>query len=157
MSEQDDLAQIREDFIERIGVIVQGEGFPRIAGRVLATLVYDGERASFGELADRLGVSRGSISSSVRLLEDREIIRRVAKPGDRQDYFEMSEDAFVNLIENSANRARRTAREITATLNRLPKSEAGVHARLTTYAGFYDEIDTALCAAAKRMRDRGQA
>ena len=67
MDEPDDIAQIREDFIERIGVMVQGEGFPRIAGRVLATLVFDGERASFGELAEGLGVSRGSISSSVRV------------------------------------------------------------------------------------------
>ena len=62
--------QVRSDFIEKVGVIVQSEGFPRIAGRVLATLVYDGERVSFGALADRLEVSRGSISSSVRLLEE---------------------------------------------------------------------------------------
>ncbi|MBZ0128400.1 MAG: MarR family transcriptional regulator [Rhodobacteraceae bacterium] len=157
MDEPDDIAQIREDFIERIGVMVQGEGFPRIAGRVLATLVFDGERASFGDLAENLAVSRGSISSSVRLLEDREIIRRVAKPGDRQDYFEMSEDAFVNLIENSANRARRAGKEIATTLNRLPQSQSGAHARLATYADFYDEIAVALSDAAERMRHRGQA
>lgn len=157
MDDQGEIAQIREDFIERIGVMSQAEGFPRIAGRVLAMLVFDGGRASFGELAEGLGVSRGSISSSVRLLEDREVIRRVAKPGDRQDYFEIAEDAFVSLIENSANRARRAGKEIATTLNRLPASERGATRRLQTYANFYDEIDTALSRAAERMRGNGQA
>lgn len=149
-----DTAKIREEFIEKIGVIAQGEGLPRIAGRVLATLVYDGERVSFGELARGLGVSRGSISSSVRLLEERQIIKRVAKPADRQDYFEMAEDAFVNLIENSAVRARRACKEITGTLEKLCKSETGPYARLKTYADFYDVIDAALVDATGKMRNR---
>ncbi|MGV8988943.1 MAG: GbsR/MarR family transcriptional regulator [Cypionkella sp.] len=147
-------ALIREEFIEKIGVIAQGEGLPRIAGRVLATLIYDGQRVSFGELADGLGVSRGSISSSVRLLEERQIIKRVAKPGDRQDYFEVAEDAFVNLIETSALRARRACKDIVGTLAKLPKDETGPHGRLKTYADFYDVIDTALVDAAKQMRNR---
>lgn len=152
--ETDLVTQIREDFIEKIGMIAQSEGLPRIAGRVLATLVYDGQRVSFGELASSLGVSRGSISSSVRLLEDREIIKRVAKPADRQDYFEVAGDAFVNLIETSAVRARRACKEIRDTLDKLPKSEHGPHARLTNYANFYDVIDAALIDAADQMRQR---
>lgn len=147
-------ARIREDFIEKIGVIAQGEGMPRIAGRVFATLVYDGERVSFGELADKLGVSRGSISSSVRLLEDRQVIKRVARPGDRQDYFEVTRDAFLNLIETSAARARRACIEVRDTLAELPESEAGPRRRLQTYADFYDVIDTSLTGAAGRLKDR---
>ena len=154
MTLKDEIAAIREEFIEKIGVIVQNEGLPRIAGRVLAMLVYDGERVSFGALADRLEVSRGSISSSVRLLEDRQIIKRVAKAGDRQDYFEVAEDAFMTLIETSALRARRAYKEIAGTLAKLPLSEAGPHARLKGYADFYDVIDIALTEAAKQMKRR---
>ena len=154
MTQADEIAQIRAEFIEKIGMIAQNEGLPRIAGRVLATLVYDGERASFGALAERLEVSRGSISSSVRLLEDRQIIKRVAKPGDRQDYFELAEDAFVTLIETSALRARRAYKDIAGTLAKLPLSESGPHGRLKDYADFYDVIDAALTDAAKEMRNR---
>jgi DNA-binding transcriptional regulator GbsR (MarR family) len=150
----DEVAQIKEEFIEKIGMIAQSEGLPRIAGRVLATLVYDGRRISFGELAETLGVSRGSISSSVRLLEDRQIIKRVAKAGDRQDYFEVAEDAFINLIETSAVRARRAYKEIASTLAKLPLSEAGPHARLKAYGDFYDVIDIALTEAAMQMKKR---
>lgn len=148
-------ARIRQDFIEKIGVIAQGEGLPRIAGRVFATLVYDGERASFSDLAGKLGVSRGSISSSVRLLEDRQVIKRVARPGDRQDYFEVTQDAFMNLIETAAARARRACKEVRDTLDALPVSEAGPRGRLKTYADFYDVIDTALIEAAQRLQGRG--
>lgn len=154
MTEKNEIATIREEFIEKIGMIAQNEGLPRIAGRVLAMLVYDGERISFGALAERLEVSRGSISSSVRLLEDRQVIKRVAKAGDRQDYFEIAEDAFMTLIETSALRARRAYKDIVGTLAKLPLSEAGPHARLKGYADFYDVIDIALTDAAKQMKKR---
>jgi DNA-binding transcriptional regulator GbsR (MarR family) len=154
MTHPDEAAIIRAEFIEKIGVIAQNEGLPRIAGRVLAMLVYDGARVSFGELAEKLAVSRGSISSSVRLLEDRQVIKRVAKAGDRQDYFEVAEDAFMTLIETSALRARRAYKDIAGTLAKLPLSEAGPHARLKAYADFYDVIDIALTDAAQQMKKR---
>jgi len=94
-------AKARSGFIEKIGVIVQSEGLPRIAGRVLAILLYDGERISFGQLAETLQVSRGGISSSVRLLETQRLIKRVAQPGERQDYFQIVPNAFSNLIETA--------------------------------------------------------
>lgn len=152
VSKADETARIRAEFIEKIGVIAQAEGLPRIAGRVFATLVYDGGRVSFSELAENLGVSRGSISASVRQLEQLQVIKRVAKPGDRQDYFQVAPDAFVALLETSALRARRAGKEIQATLDELPKGETGPHARLKTYAEFYHVIDTALVEAGKRMR-----
>ena len=102
----------RADFIEKIGMIARSEGLPRIAGRVLAMLLYDGERVSFGQLATALQVSRGSISSSVRMLESQQLIKRVAKPGDRQDYFQVVDNAFVNMVEASAARARLAAADI---------------------------------------------
>ena len=121
---------------------------------MLATLVYDGERVSFGVLADRLKVSRGSISSSVRLLEERQLIRRVAEAGDRQVYFEVADDAFMTLTETSALRARRAYKDIAGTLAKLPLSEAGPHTRLEAFADFYDMIDIALSEAAKQMKKR---
>jgi DNA-binding transcriptional regulator GbsR (MarR family) len=38
-----------------------------------------------GELAERLKVSRGSIGADCRLLESIGVIKRAARPGDRQD------------------------------------------------------------------------
>lgn len=144
----------RADFIEKIGVIAQSEGLPRIAGRVLALLLYDGERVSFGQLADALKVSRGSVSSSVRILESQQLIKRVAKAGERQDYFQVVENAFANMIEASATRVRRAAADIEESLKNIPVSEKGPRERVASYAAFYRAMDDGLRTAAKTLRDQ---
>lgn len=142
----------RADFIEKIGMIAQSEGLPRTAGRVLALLLYDGERVSFGQLATALQVSRGSISSSVRMLESQQLIKRVAKAGDRQDYFQVVENAFVNMVEASATRARLAAADIKETLNEIPLSQAGARERVASYIAFYRAMDDGLSATAQALK-----
>ena len=142
----------RADFIEKIGVIAQTEDLPRIAGRILAMLLYDGERVSFRQLADALQVSRGSISSSVRILESQQLIKRVAKPGDRQDYFQVVDNAFANMVEASASRARRAAADIEESLKVIPASEMGPRARVADYAAYYSAMAEGLDTAAKALR-----
>ena len=144
----------RADFIEKIGVIAQSEGLPRIAGRVLAMLLYDGERVSFGQLADALQVSRGSVSSSVRMLESQQLIKRVAKPGDRQDYFQVVENAFANMVEAAATRVRRAASDIEESLKVIPASETGPRARVADYAAYYRAMGEGLDTTAKALRKK---
>jgi DNA-binding transcriptional regulator GbsR (MarR family) len=142
----------RANFIEKIGVIAQTEGLPRIAGRVLAMLLYDGERVSFGQLADALQVSRGSVSSSVRMLESQQLIKRVAKPGDRQDYFQVVGKAFSNMVEAAATRARRAAADIEESLQEIPASETGPRERVADYAAYYHAMGEGLETTAKTLR-----
>lgn len=144
----------RADFIEKIGVIAQSEGLPRIAGRVLAMLLYDGERVSFRDLADALQVSRGSVSSSVRMLESQQLIKRVSKAGDRQDYFQVADNPFANMIEASATRVRRAAADIEESLKDIPISEQGPRERVASYAAFYRALDEGLRTAAMTLRDQ---
>lgn len=146
-------ATARADFIEKIGMIAQSEGLPRIAGRVLAMLLYDGERVSFGQLAKALQVSRGSISSSVRTLESQQLIKRVANPGDRQDYFQVVDNAFANMLEASATRARRAAADIEESLKNIPLSETGPRKRVASYAAFYRAMDGGLRTTAEALRN----
>ena len=72
---------VSENFIERMGMIAQADGLPRIAGRIMGLIILEGGPYSFGELAKRLSVSRGSISTNTRLLENMGVIERTAKPG----------------------------------------------------------------------------
>ena len=146
-------AMARADFIEKIGMITQSEGLPRIAGRVLALLLYDGERVSFGQLAQALQVSRGSISSSVRMLESQQLIKRVAKAGDRQDYFQVLDNAFANMVDASAKRARLAAADIEESLKEIPESEVGPRSRVASYAAFYRAMDEGLITTAETLRN----
>lgn len=115
-------------------------------------LLYDGERVSFGQLADALQVSRGSVSSSVRMLESQQLIKRVAIAGDRQDYFQMVDNAFANMVEAAATRARRAAADIEESLRDIPASEHGPRARVAGYAAYYSAMGDGLDATAKTLR-----
>lgn len=152
---------VRAEFIEKVGLIAQAEGLPRIAGRVFGLLIFDGDVTSFGALATHLQVSRGSISSSIRLLEERGLVKRIAKPGDRQDYFQLAPNPYVTMLEGVQKRTRSTKDEIARTIMSLPAGADAI-GRLQDYARFYASLDTAVGRAiaeigASNTDDPGQA
>lgn len=146
---------VRADFIEKIGLITQAEGLPRIAGRVFGMLVFDGEIVSFGDLATRLMVSRASISTSVRILEERGLVKRIAKPGHRQDFFQLAQNPYGTMLKGIQMRTRSTRDEIAQTIDRLPP-EAGAVERLTAYAEFYAAIEGAVGVALTELDARNK-
>lgn len=94
-----------EEFVERMGLIAEGDGLSRIAGRIMGLMIIDGGPLSFTELAEQLAVSRGSISTNTRFLEHLGVIERVARRGDRQDYFQLATAPYVRLLQGSVDRA----------------------------------------------------
>jgi len=68
-------------------------------------LICDPPAQSSAELAGALGLSKGSVSTGTRLLEQAGLIRRVAAPGRRERVYEMTPDAVQRVIEGG-NRFR---------------------------------------------------
>jgi len=151
MQHADSLCATRAEFIEKIGLITQAEGLPRIAGRVFGLLIFDGTAVSFGDLATKLQVSRGSISSSIRLLEERGLVKRTAKPGDRQDYFQLAPNPYVTMLEGLQKRTQSTKDEIAQTIDALPAGNEAID-RLREYAAFYASTDAAIGMAIDDLR-----
>ncbi|MFG6594452.1 GbsR/MarR family transcriptional regulator [Sulfitobacter sp. 1A13368] len=151
MDSTDQIDQVRDDFITRMGVVAMGEGLPRMAGQVFAMLVFEGEPIAFGALSRRLSVSRATISTSIRLLEERGLIRRVNKTGDRHDYFQLADDAYAAMTKYALAGARHAKSEINDTIRKLPEEAEGVRQRLDTFAAFYDTISAALDDVATRV------
>ena len=141
----------RHDFIEKIGLISQAEGLPRIAGRVFGMLVFDGDIVSFGDLATQLQVSRASISTSIRLLEERGLIKRTTKAGERQDFFQLAQNPYVTLLEGVQKRNRASQNEIIDTIRKLPANAAAI-SRLNAYAEFYASTDAAVGMALREIK-----
>ena len=143
---------VRERFIEQQGLAAQGDGLPRIAGRMLGLLIFDGRTYSFGELATELQVSRGSVSTNARLLEALGAIERVTRPGDRQDYFQLSEDPYSRILDGALERAEKSRRMIEKSRSALPASgSAGPKRRLREYESFYRVVVDALTEARERL------
>jgi len=93
-----------DKFIQGMGIVAQGEGMPRIAGQLFGLLVIEGGPFSFSDLAERLKVSRASISTNTRLLENLGIIERIGKTGHRQDYFQLTKAPYTRLLQGSVFR-----------------------------------------------------
>ena len=144
--EDTDARAARERFIERMGLLAQGDGLPRIAGRLLALLVLEGGPLAFGELAERLRISRGSVSSNVRLLEGMGVVERVTRPGERGDFFQMAPDPYARLLSGVVERARRgrqTAAETRDAL-RAQGADQATLGRLDDLARFYAAVTQAV-------------
>lgn len=87
------------EFIERMGLAAEAEGLPPIAARLFAFMLIDGGPCTADEIAEKLQVSRGSVSTNTRLLEERGAIERFTRPGERQHYFRISDDPFGKKFE----------------------------------------------------------
>jgi DNA-binding transcriptional regulator GbsR (MarR family) len=70
-----------------------------MAGRVWGLLVIaDEPQVSAADLADRLGASAGSISTTTRQLIGLGLVERVRVPGDRRGYFRVRPGGVANLV-----------------------------------------------------------
>ena len=137
---------VRIDFIEKTGLITQAEGLPRIAGRVFGLLIFDGDVVSFGDLATQLQVSRASISTSIRILEERGLVKRVTKHGERQDFFQLASNPYATMLEHIQKRNCSIQTDIAETIQNLPANAKAV-GRLTAHANFYASLDAAVAVA----------
>lgn len=146
-----------EEFVERLGLVAQAEGLPRIAGRIMGFLVIHSGPFSFAELAERLQVSRGSISTNSRLLENLGVIERVARPGDRQDYFQIRREPYVALLKGSLARLHKAREVVEDAKESLPGDWNETQARLDELGSFYGgmiELMEAMVATSKKTKKK---
>jgi DNA-binding transcriptional regulator GbsR (MarR family) len=88
-------------FIEEVGVVFEQTGLPRMAGRLFGwLLIADPPHQSPAELAEVLQASKGSISTTVRLLTQSGFIERYVIPGSRHDYFRLPPNAIRKVINH---------------------------------------------------------
>lgn len=131
------LTQDQIDFIELIGVLTQEDGFAKIGGMLLALLLLADEPLSFADIAEALQVSKGSISTNARLLENLGMIERVSILGERGCHFTLAQDPFVALLEGKVARLQRAAQAVKSA--QVYKIQNGAHSKLKQLVNFYEE------------------
>lgn len=98
LNELNTLALPVSDFVERMGILFEEDGFPRTAGRIFGLLLLSPHPLSLDELAERLAVSKASVSIEARRLAHHGIVERVGMPGDRRDYYRTGPDALARSM-----------------------------------------------------------
>jgi len=119
-----------EEFVERMGLMLETEGLSRIAGRLVGFLMVHPEAYSLDELAEQLKVSKASISTNARHLEEHRVLERTSNPGDRRDYYRMKPDVWQGMLRTAQNRWDAMRELFTTTAAALPDDLEVAKARL---------------------------
>jgi HTH-type transcriptional regulator, glycine betaine synthesis regulator len=91
------LSKTRLEMIEAAGRLCQLLGVPRSTGQIYGLLYLAPKALSLDEVADLLGISKGSASNGTRQLAAWGVIRQVWIPGDRRDHYQVEPDLSTLL------------------------------------------------------------
>src|SRR5437867_9089411 len=104
---QQQLRTAQDLFIRRWGEMGQTWGINRTMAEIHALLYICGTPLCTDDVMERLNISRGNASMSLRALCDWGIIRRLHKRGERREYFESLTDVWEIFSIIAAERKRR--------------------------------------------------
>lgn len=124
-------------FIERLGLSAEADGLPRIAGRMMAFFIIHGGPFSFSDIAERLQISRGSVSTNARILRGLGILERVSKPGDRQDYYQLAKQPFRAMLDGYVYRMSQNQNLVLDAIAQIGSEAADTQFRLEQMRDFY--------------------
>ena len=63
-------------------------GFSRLIGQIYGLLYLSPAKLSLGEIADKLGVSKASVSLNMQNMERMGMVKRFNRPADKRNYYE---------------------------------------------------------------------
>jgi DNA-binding transcriptional regulator GbsR (MarR family) len=93
------LTQKTRDFVERMGITVEGLGTSPTFARLFALLLVADSPLSLDEMAGLLHVSKASVSTNIRLCEQFGLAQRVTVLRDRRHHYEILPDAFERALQ----------------------------------------------------------
>jgi DNA-binding transcriptional regulator GbsR (MarR family) len=130
-------------FVERMGLLTEADGLPRIAGRIFGFLLVHPTECSLDDMAAALGVSKASISTDTRRLEQLGFLARTSRPGDRRDYYAISSDVVPRSLEVRLERMRRF-HDVLDEARSLPTRSTAVRQRLDDLERAHQHMVTAV-------------
>lgn len=125
------LAEAQERFILEWGRLGSHWGINRTMAQIHALLLVSARPYTVDEIIERLAISRGNASISLRELVDWGVVRRYRLPGDRKDFYESDGDMWFMFSQIIKERKRRevdpTYHAIRDCLSKLPDEGEGEH------------------------------
>jgi hypothetical protein len=112
----DSIREAQDRFIAVWGQMAGAWGISRTMAEVHALLYISGEPLCTDDIMERLDISRGNASMSLRALLDWGIIERAHKRGDRKEYFECEQDVWAMFRAIVRERIKREVDPLLASL-----------------------------------------
>src|SRR6186997_3018637 len=118
---QQQLRTAQDLFIRRWGEMGQTWGINRTMAEIHALLYITAQPLCTDDVMERLNISRGNASMSLRALCDWGIIRRLHKRGERREYFESLSDVWEMFSIIAAERKRREMDPVLETIKQCQR------------------------------------
>ncbi|GKV67390.1 MULTISPECIES: GbsR/MarR family transcriptional regulator [Sporosarcina] len=99
MEGKEQLEKTRERIIEIIAQNIHLYGLTPSAGRQFGTMFFHDEPLTLDEMTEELGMSKTSMSTSVRSLSDLKLVERAWKRGVRKDLYKVKDDWYQSFID----------------------------------------------------------
>ncbi|BDZ41811.1 hypothetical protein GCM10025865_11100 [Paraoerskovia sediminicola] len=94
-------------FVEDMGLYMEGVGFSRAGGRVLGWLqVCDPPEQSAQQIVEGLHASTGSVSTNLGVLVRAGFVEKVTRAGDRKTYYRIGPDAWDVVMTSEISTVR---------------------------------------------------
>ncbi len=94
-------------------------GISRTMAEVHALLFVTGEPMNADDIMERLSISRGNASMTLRSLMDWGVVTRVRKRGDRKDYFQAEQDVWAMFRLIARERMKREIEPLLESLGEI--------------------------------------
>ena len=118
---QQQLRTAQDLFIRRWGEMGQTWGINRTMAEIHALCYITAQPQCTDDVMERLNISRGNASMSLRALCDWGIIRRLHKRGERREYFESLSDVWEMFSIIAAERKRREMDPVLETIKQCQR------------------------------------
>lgn len=142
-------------YVERWGMRFEDAGLPPSAGRIWGRLlVCDPDHQSLAQLCRELDISKGTASTSTRLLERQGLLERVPVPGSREIHYRIPPDAFEELVRRKLDVTRAWRRLAEEGVRRAREEPAVPTDRLERFHAFYSFVETRQAELLEEWREK---
>ncbi len=143
------LSRVMREVVLHWGEMGASWGVNRSVGQIHALLYLVGRPLTADEIAETLSLARSNVSTSIRELQDWDLVHRSHQLGDRRDFFSADGDLWDVLIKIADGRKKR---ELDPTIEMLayaaeaskddPETPADVRKRIADMHRFVSTLTT---------------
>ena len=108
MDGKEQLEKSRERIIDSIAKNIHLYGLTPSAGRQYGTMFFHDEPLTLDEMTEQLGMSKTSMSTSVKALSDLKLVERAWKRGIRKDLYQVKDDWYQSFLDLFSIKWRRS-------------------------------------------------
>jgi len=139
------LSNTAKEFVLHWGEMGSRWGVNRTVAQVHALLYLSAEPLTAEDIADALSVARSNVSTSLRELQNWELVQATHQMGDRRDFFSTSHDVWHLFLTVIQQRVKREIEPTIGVLNRLAIEARGekqpeVTARISSMHTFLEQM-----------------